>query len=65
VEVTGFFETGRFQYDSEFIILPLHLAQTVYGFKGDIHGITVRTRMQTGLTVSKGNSRRSLALSIR
>ena len=44
VTITGLFETGRYQYDSEFIVLPLHLAQTVYGFKGDIHGITVRTK---------------------
>ena len=44
LEVTGFFETGRYQYDAEFIILPLHLAQVLYGFEGEIHGLTVRTQ---------------------
>ena len=44
LEITGLFETGRFQYDAEFIILPLHLAQVLYGFEGEIHGFTVRTQ---------------------
>jgi lipoprotein-releasing system permease protein len=44
VEITGLFETGRFQYDAEFVLLPLHLAQILYGFEGDIHGMTVRTQ---------------------
>jgi lipoprotein-releasing system permease protein len=43
LEVTGLFSTGRYQYDAEFIILPLHLAQVLYGFEGEIHGFTVRT----------------------
>ena len=44
LEVSGLFETGRYQYDAEFIILPLHLAQILYGFEGEIHGLTVRTQ---------------------
>jgi lipoprotein-releasing system permease protein len=44
VEITGLFETGRFQYDAEFVLVPLHLAQVLYGFEGDVHGITVRTQ---------------------
>lgn len=44
LEITGLFETGRFQYDSEFVLMPLHVAQEVYGFRGEIHGITLRTR---------------------
>jgi ABC-type lipoprotein release transport system permease subunit len=44
LEVSAIFETGRYQYDSEFIILPLHLAQILYGFEGEIHGLTVRTK---------------------
>ena len=44
VEITGLFETGRFAYDAEFLVIPLHLAQTIYGFEGDVHGITVRTK---------------------
>jgi lipoprotein-releasing system permease protein len=45
VEITGLVETGRFQYDAEFILLPVHLAQILYGFSGgEIHGLTVRTK---------------------
>lgn len=44
LEVTGLFETGRFQYDAEFVIIPLHLAQVLYGFEGELHGFTVRTQ---------------------
>ncbi len=44
LEITGLFETGRYQYDSEFVLVPLHVAQEVYGFRGEIHGITLRTR---------------------
>lgn len=44
LEVTGLFESGRYNYDAEFIILPLHLAQVLYGFEGQIHGLTVRTQ---------------------
>jgi lipoprotein-releasing system permease protein len=44
LEVTGLFETGRFQYDAEFVLMPLHIAQEVYGLQGDIHGVTLRTR---------------------
>ena len=44
LEVSGLFETGRYQYDAEFIVLPLHLAQILYGFEGEIHGLTVRTQ---------------------
>ena len=44
LEITGLFETGRYQYDAEFVVIPLHLAQTLYGFAGEIHGINVRTQ---------------------
>ncbi len=44
IEVAGLFETGRYQYDSEFALVPLHIAQEIYGLGGDIHGITLRTR---------------------
>lgn len=44
VEITGLFETGRYQYDAEFIVLPLHLGQVLYGFEGEVHGLTVRTK---------------------
>jgi len=44
LEIAGLFETGRFQYDAEFVLLPLHIAQEIYGLQGDIHGVTLRTR---------------------
>jgi lipoprotein-releasing system permease protein len=44
VEITGLFESGRYEYDSKFVLLPLHIAQGVYGFAGDVHGLSVRTK---------------------
>ena len=44
LEVTGIFETGRSQYDQEYTLVPLHVAQEIYGLQGNIHGLTLRTR---------------------
>ena len=44
LEVTGIFETGRSQYDAEYTLVPLHIAQEIYGMAGDIHGVTLRTK---------------------
>ncbi len=46
LEITGIFETGRYNYDSEFIIVPLHIAQELYGLddNDELHGIAVRTQ---------------------
>lgn len=43
--VTGIFESGRFSYDSEFVLVPLHIAQELYGLdeNDEVHGISVRT----------------------
>jgi len=41
--VTGIFESGRYLYDSEFLLVPLHIGQELYGLRGSIHGISVRT----------------------
>ena len=41
--VTGIFESGRYLYDSEFLLVPLHIGQELYGLGGSIHGISVRT----------------------
>lgn len=41
--VMGIFESGRYLYDSEFIIVPLWIGQELYGLEGDIHGLAVRT----------------------
>jgi lipoprotein-releasing system permease protein len=41
--VTGIFESGRFVYDSEFLLVPLHVGQELYGLNDGLHGVTVRT----------------------
>lgn len=41
--VTGIFESGRYAYDSEFLLVPLHIGQELYGLADGLHGITVRT----------------------
>jgi lipoprotein-releasing system permease protein len=43
LQVVGIFETGRFAYDGEYILTPLHIGQELYGLGDDIHGISVRT----------------------
>jgi lipoprotein-releasing system permease protein len=43
LEVTGIFESGRFLYDSEFLLVPLHVGQELYGLGDAVHGLTVRT----------------------
>ena len=41
--VTGIFESGRYAYDSEFLLVPLHIGQELYGLGDTLHGISVRT----------------------
>jgi lipoprotein-releasing system permease protein len=41
--VTGIFETGHYQHDSEFLLVPIHIGQELYGLEDALHGITVRT----------------------
>ncbi len=43
LEVTGLIETGRMDYDIEFFILPIELAQQIYGFQGDVHAVALKT----------------------
>lgn len=43
VTVTGIFESGRYLYDSEFLLVPLHIAQELYGLSGSVHGLAVKT----------------------
>jgi len=42
LEVTGIFESGRYLYDSDFMIVPLYIAQEVYDLGDAVHGIAVR-----------------------
>ncbi len=41
--VTGIFETGRYLYDSEFILVPLHIGQELYGLRDSVHGLAIWT----------------------
>jgi lipoprotein-releasing system permease protein len=41
--VTGIFESGRYLYDSEFLLVPLHIGQEIYGLADGVHGLTVKT----------------------
>lgn len=41
--ITGIFETGHYQHDSEFLLVPLFVGQELYGLGDALHGITVRT----------------------
>ena len=41
--VTGIFETGHYMHDSEFLLVPIHVGQELYGLGDALHGITVRT----------------------
>lgn len=39
--VTGIFETGRYIYDSEFILVPLHIGQELYNLGDSVHGLAL------------------------
>jgi len=41
--VTGIFESGRYLYDSEFLLVPLHIGQEIYGLADGVHGLTIKT----------------------
>ena len=41
--VTGIFESGRFIYDAEFLLVPLHIGQELYGLGDALHGLSLRT----------------------
>ena len=41
--VTGIFETGHYLHDSEFLLVPVYVAQELYGLDDALHGITVET----------------------
>jgi len=41
--VTGIFETGHYHYDSEFILVPLHIGQELYGLGDSVHGMSLWT----------------------
>ena len=41
--VTGIFETGQYLHDSEFLLVPIHIGQELYGLDDALHGLTVKT----------------------
>jgi len=41
--VTGIFSSGRYLYDSEFLLVPLHIGQEIYGLEDGVHGLTIKT----------------------
>ena len=43
-EVTGLFDSGRYQFDALFIFVPLHLGQELYELEGAVHGRGVADR---------------------
>ena len=43
VEVTGIFNSGRYQYDSDILFVTLHLGQELYELGGSVHGVSAKT----------------------
>ena len=43
LEVSGIFESGRYQYDSEFLLVPLHVGQELYNLGDAVHGLALKT----------------------
>jgi len=41
--ITGIFESGRYEYDSSLVLVPLYVAQELYEMGDSVHGISVRT----------------------
>lgn len=41
--VTGIYETGHYLHDSEFLLVPVHVGQELYGLGDALHGIIVKT----------------------
>ena len=39
--VTGVFSSGRYGYDSSTLLVPLHIAQELYGLSDMVHGVSV------------------------
>jgi lipoprotein-releasing system permease protein len=38
--VTGIFSSGRYQYDSNILIVPLHIGQELYSLGDSVHGVS-------------------------
>lgn len=42
LEVSGIFESGRYLYDSDYLIVPLHIGQELYNLGGSVHGLAIK-----------------------
>ena len=40
--VTGIFESGRYEYDSKYFLVPLYVGQELYNLGDSVHGVTIR-----------------------
>ncbi len=43
VTIAGIFKSGRYSYDSDFLLVPLNVAQDLYTLEDNIHGLSVKT----------------------
>lgn len=43
LEVSGIFESGRYLYDSEFLLVPIYVGQELYNLGPGIHGLSIKT----------------------
>jgi lipoprotein-releasing system permease protein len=43
LEVTGIYSTGRYLYDSSYVIAPLNIGQELYGLEDAVHNVLVKT----------------------
>lgn len=41
--VTGIFESGRYEYDANILLVPLYVGQELYGLGDAVHGLSVKT----------------------
>ena len=44
--VTGIFESGRYEYDSGLVLVPLYIGQELYEMRDSVRGLSVRTTDQ-------------------
>ncbi len=43
VTIAGIFKSGRYSYDSDYLLVPLNVAQELYTLEDNIHGLSVKT----------------------
>jgi lipoprotein-releasing system permease protein len=62
VTVTGIFESGRYEYDSSFLFVPLSLGQELWGMEDSVHSIAVKT---TGPPLAAGQVKDAINSALR